>query len=272
MKLYPLERTSLSWIQGQGCQISQSPEDADFIIYESVGDDHGKISMVKNKFSYCKEKLVFILSGDVNFSDDQSVWFATTIVPDNVRKFQLYTTNPRIHKFKSGDVTSKSTFGYFGGTIWDTPERRFMRNLNSDKWKIQECKNYWGESVEMKEEISLNSYNEMVKSHYTLCPKGKGASSMRVAESLACGSIPILINDKSNPFFENYGDLALRLHSTDEKVISEFLNELPIPESGKAEECVDFYNSNINKFGHYTWSVCSGFSNKIIEKLEGIKL
>jgi hypothetical protein len=54
-----------------------------------------------------------------------------------------------------------------------------------------------------------------------LCPKGNGNSSMRIIEALACGAIPVLIDDFSAPFGVSWEDAEVglafntRIHSWD---------------------------------------------------------
>ena len=55
------------------------------------------------------------------------------------------------------------------------------------------------------EETAYDSYRGILNSKLCLCPKGNGNSSMRIVEALACGSVPVLINDFSRPFGIKWG-------------------------------------------------------------------
>ena len=263
MKLFSIKETSIPWILHNGCEVVTNADEADWIIYESVGEPIQDIICARNK--YPRNKLVFILSGDNDFSDNECLWFASNVKPAE-NKFQIYITNPRIYKTEAA-FESKTTFGYFGGTIWNMPERQFMYSL-PERWIIEPVNNYWGLSPDQKVSVSNNSYEKIKKSKYTLCPRGKGPSSMRIAEALACGSIPIMINDNTNPFDDNFGDLAVRLSVEDIPRLDDIVNSLPEPTPDKFNQCVEFYKNNICADNSVPWSVCSGFSHKIIDILK----
>ena len=265
MKLFPLNECSALWItESKFCELSSSPENADFIIFESEGDPFTEIKIVQKKFH--ADKLVFILSGDIDYSDAQSIWFASTIKPNNINKFQIYLTNPRM-SMSSPEFGEKDIFAYFGGTIWNSEERLFLKELPNN-FLIEEIKGYWNLNPEDKIEVTKKSYLKMRRSVYTLCPKGKGSSSMRILEAMANGSIPVLINDSSNPFYENYGNLVLRVAN------DHLLDMVNIVNNNKFEtldflKCYEFYKKNVhNPFT--SWSVCLGFHDKIVSRLQTI--
>jgi hypothetical protein len=271
VKILPLKAKStpiastVSWLEYGGCIITDNPEEADFIVFEDHGDPIQEIIGIKKYFEKFVHKLVFILSGDIDVSDDNSLWFCSSIVPNTSNKFQIYTYNPRIYAIEPG-FNNKTIKGNFCGTIWNTPERQCLKTLSND-WIIKES-NWWNLDVQSKANLSYYTYDLMKSSYYTLCPRGKGSSSMRIVESLASGSIPILIADESNPFYENYGDLPIRIGREDIYNIKEILDGLPIPDQSLLEECIRFYKKHICKQNNFPWTVSSGFSNKIISILE----
>jgi hypothetical protein len=271
LKVLPLKtkntpiRNTREWLENAECVIVDNPEIADFIIFEDHGDPITEIMSAKKRFEEFAQKLVFILSGDADTSDDKSLWFCSSVVPNKSNKFQIYTYNSRIHTTKP-ESKHKTIKGNFCGTIWNTPERRCLTTLSSD-WLIKES-HWWNLDAESKANLSYYTYDLMKSSYYTLCPKGKGSSSMRVAESLACGSIPILIADESDPFYENYGNLAVRIYRKDMQNINKILDKLPIPNESQIEQCIYFYEKQICRYNKLPWTVCSGFSNKIISALK----
>ena len=73
LKIHNINPLSTPWLKLHGCEIA-SPEAADFIIYEQLTDHVAdEVNNIKNK--YQTEKIVFILSGDINISDDKHIWF-----------------------------------------------------------------------------------------------------------------------------------------------------------------------------------------------------
>ena len=154
MKFFCLKECSFSWLSRTDHEITHTAAEADYIIYESTGDPSTEIKNVKEMYADRKGDIIFILSGDVDFSDNESWWFATTLVPNMTNKYQIYTTNPRICSSGAG-YSDKEILGYFGGTIWNTPSRQFLKTLPNE-WLI-ESNNYWELSHEEKIKITQNS-------------------------------------------------------------------------------------------------------------------
>lgn len=249
----------------EGCECVTTPSEADYIVYESTGDPSSEINNVRVMFKDYGRRLVFILSGDRDYSDDIHTWFASSLTADNKTKFQIYTYNPRIYS-QEPKFYEKKFKGVFQGTIWNTPERQCMRNLSKD-WIVKSTTGYWDMNPEQRLDITMSSYDNMRRAMYTLCPRGNGPSSMRVVEALACGSIPVLINDNTNPFEEDFGGLAIRIKREDISNICQILNELETPSEEMFIKCNNFYKSEICKYNDIEWTVVTGFSRKIVNIL-----
>lgn len=112
---------------------------------------------------------------------------------------------------------------------------------------------------------SSSGYNTFVdvmeKSLFSLCPRGYGATSFRICESLQYGSIPIYIYDEPWIPWENdfdFNDVGILCHADD-------LSNLPLILKNKTNEDIKRYQENgekiYNEFFDY-----DGCSKKIIEK------
>jgi hypothetical protein len=268
LKILPIENATQGWLTKESCTIVECPHDADFIIFEKTGDPELEIRRLKQKFNKHLHKLVFILSGDIDFSDNTSIWFCSSLKPNHKNKFQIYTLNPRVYRLDP-ELKPKKIKGFFSGTIWNTPERQCLKNLPNN-WVIED-RDWWGADENSQLKLSKHTYDMMRSSYYTLCPKGKGSSSMRVSEALACGSIPILINDNSNPFCENYGGIPIRITKDEISNVNNIIDGLGNPSEKELLNSLMFYKSNICKNNITTWTICSGFSHKIISTLKLIK-
>lgn len=277
-------------------------DDADYIIFESNGDPIPLIMNIKAR--YPKNKLVFILSGDQSAPiDDDCIWFTNAVKQSGVAKkqTQIFVSNPAIFKYfekhrvnidlSVNQALHRDIDIYFKGTIW-TGMRTDMYNYFKNKpgCNIIQNNDYWGwrlngnkPSQQQIEETAYDSYNDIVKSKLCLCPKGNGNSSMRIIEALACGSIPILINDFSAPFGISWHDIGL---SFDTKIHNwEYIylkcNEL-LKDVARMQEMqkkgyqyfkkVIYGDSELSGFKMYNDlnTVCFGFSKKIIDKLLSI--
>lgn len=99
--------------------------------------------------------------------------------------------------------------------------------------------------------IKTNKYNEiLLNSRFSLCPSGSGPNSIRLWESLACGSIPVLLADTldlpKHPLWEH---AIIRICEKDVANVPQLLSQI-----GKAEEqsrrhnCLKIYNFFHNNY------------------------
>jgi hypothetical protein len=225
LKIGFLNPISAEWARFYGDKIEQVSrvDDADYIIYESNGDPIPTIMKILSIFP--KKKLVFILSGDQSFHiDDECIWFTNAIKSSGLarRQTQIFVSNPAIFKYYAkanlgiavNDITKRGIDIYFKGTIW-TGMRQAMYDYFSKPHTpamiclIEKNNEYWSWRLNSTrkptqaeiEDTAFKTYDTMANDAIlTLCPKGNGNSSMRIIEALACGSIPILIDDFSAPF------------------------------------------------------------------------
>jgi hypothetical protein len=97
------------------------------------------------------------------------------------------------------------------------------------------------------EQIETVEYNTVLSdSVFSLCPEGTGPNTIRLWESMAIGSIPVLFeNDWIRPNIEGYNwdDFSVTISTNDLNNIFEILKSIPV---GKIEEmrqnCINAYN------------------------------
>ena len=286
---------------------------ADYIIFESNGDP---INVIMNiKLHYPKNKLVFILSGDQSIHiDNECIWFTNAIKASGLadKQTQIFVTNPAIYKFYNlfcngnGNGNGNSNANsitidkrpcdiYFKGTIWlgmRTEMYNYFKNKNN--CIIVENNNYWSWRINGAyspsqtdiENTAYETYRQMLKCKLVLCPKGNGNSSMRIIEALACGAIPVLIDDFSNPFNIGWHNVSLVFNTkidTWDTIYDKCQNVINSPEKlhqlqQKGKEFFEnyiycdakYYNRNGTN-GNYNYkdinTVAYGFSTLIINKL-----
>lgn len=277
-------------------QLTNNVNDARYIIYESNGDPVHIINAIKNK--YPKHKLVFILSGDQSqHIDDECIWFTNAIKLSGLAKkqTQIFVTNPAMFKFyeKIGrgvtQMRKRYIDIYFKGTVWSgmrTDMYNFFRDKpnclmenNNEYWTWRLNGNNKPLSTEIEEE-AFKMYQCMDDAILSLCPKGNGNSSMRILESLACGSIPILINDNSKPFGYSFDEISLSFNTDIHhwEYIYEECNKLinDVEKLNNMQKKGQDYFQNIvyrdykniqNAMYQDLNTVCYGFSNLIVSKL-----
>jgi glycosyltransferase involved in cell wall biosynthesis len=302
-----LNHVSSVWFNLYSSKLEQVSrvDDADYIIFESNGDPISTIMKIKATFP--KNKLVFILSGDQNIHiDDECIWFTNAVRSSGLAKMQtqIFVTNPAIFKFYNSLSLSLSTNDtpivkssnrktdiYFKGTIWTgmrtemfeyftrKPICKIIENNGYWSWRLNNVKKPTQEELEL---TAFETYHDMLDSKLVLCPKGNGNSSMRIVEALACGAIPILIDDFSAPFGVEWAEFGLVFNTSVEKwdsIYTKCLRLLTNPSRMEKmqKKGMDYFSNVIygDKHGEIyndINTVCYGFSHKILEKLEKLYL
>jgi hypothetical protein len=314
LKVFYLTTISTEWNKLYSHKIENVNDinSADYIIFESNGDPINLIEHIKN--SLPKNKLVFILSGDQsNHIDNECIWFTNAVKSSGLaeKQTQIFVTNPAIFKFYGKDKDKdkdkeivninsinsleRKTDIYFKGTIWDgmrtdmynefsnKPNCSIIKNNNYWKWR---CESAIKPTQTQLEDTAFDSYFGILNSKLCLCPKGNGNSSMRIIEALACGAIPILINDFSSPFdiLLNKSAIAL-VFDTNKHNWTYIYNEcVKLINNEKRlkqmqQNGLEYFNnivygdSKLEGFEMYKNidTVCFGFSNLIIDKLISMK-
>lgn len=279
-------------------------DDADYIIYESNGDPVHVIMKIKATFP--KNKLVFILSGDQSqHIDNDCIWFTNAVLSSGLarRQIQVFVTNPAIFKYYDKNIKDRGVIEfkkryidvYFKGTIWsgmreDMYNHFTKSNQMSIKCYIQKNNDYWSWRLNNQnkpthaeiEQEAYKTYEIMEGALLCLCPKGNGNSSMRIVEAIACGAVPVLINDFSAPFGNSWEESGVALafdtkvhtwdHIYDEccKLIGDKERLEKMQKKGQ-EYFKDFIygDARLPKFKMYENldTVAFGFSNLILDKL-----
>jgi hypothetical protein len=288
------------YLHSDKVELVKTVDEAKYIIYESNGDPIHSIMKVKECFP--KNKLVFILSGDQSMPiDNECIWFSNAVKSAGLalKQTQIFVTNPAIFKYyESNKMRIENKIAnleinsgnqvYFKGTIWNGM-RTDMYNFFKDKpnCKIIENNKYWSWRLGINkplskeiEDMAFESYEDIFNSIFCLCPKGNGNSSMRIIEALACGNIPILINDFSKPFNNEWTEIALVFDTCKHNwnyIYSEIMNILL--DNDKVYELrrkgyeyfksVIYSDARLPGFKMYKDinTVCFGFSGMIIDKL-----
>ena len=97
----------------------------------------------------------------------------------------------------------------------------------------------------------LNDYNTlMIKSRYSLCPSGTGPNSIRLCESLAFGSIPILLADTLElPHHPLWEVSVLRIQENKLDTIIDLLSKMTSEkEQEMRNNCIKIYNHFKNNY------------------------
>jgi hypothetical protein len=148
----------------------------------------------------------------------------------------LTDTRKRIFEMKHPDNTFIKNTG-----IW-----HFEKIVYSEKQNINNEKN-----KDLNNINNTNSYNQvLLNSRYSLCPSGSGPNTIRFWESLAIGSIPILLADTLElPAHELWDDTILIVPEKDLNIIPDILSKISTEkEKSMRENCITIYNFFKNNY------------------------
>lgn len=110
-----------------------------------------------------------------------------------------------------------------------------------------DSKKHWGLDKGLPEEFKRN-YIEMIgDSKFSICPRGTGISSVRLFESMAMGTIPVIIADNYDPPLSNelnWNEFSVVVAENQIHKINEILNEYSEDDIKKMSiNVLDIYNT-----------------------------
>ena len=132
------------------------------------------------------------------------------------------------------------------------PENCFIENSNG--WHFEKV--VYGQQKKdgtyRKDEKGIEKYNQiLLDSRYTLCPCGSGPNSIRFWESLAIGSIPVLLSDTLDlPSHELFNNSIVRLKESELENLGNILEKISVEEEKvRRENCIKIYNYFKDNYG-----------------------
>ena len=129
---------------------------------------------------------------------------------------------------------------------------------NSGEWhfadSIYKIQNYNNQDVvdnSNKHIDNKNKYNEiLLNSDFSLCPSGSGPNSIRLWESLACGTIPVILADTLDlPKHQKWDDAVIFCQESNLKNIPTILSTISNEKKEVMKRnCIKIYNHFKNNF------------------------
>jgi hypothetical protein len=156
--------------------------------------------------------------------------------------------NPNINLNKNRDILCS----FIGAIRGRHKIREIMANY------LSTLPNYF-----ISESVGYNKFTDiMERSIFSLCPRGYGATSFRICESLQHGSIPIYIYDRDwTPWYDefDFNDIGIKVHANNIQQIPNIINNI-------TKEQVKKYHEN-GKLIYEKYFTYDGCTKKIIDKL-----
>lgn len=129
---------------------------------------------------------------------------------------------------------------------------------NTGQWHFQDVvykeqtKNIKLDNKKKKKELkNTQKYNNiLLNSRYSLCPSGSGPNTIRFWESLAIGSIPILLSDTFElPYHKLWKEAIIIIDEKNYKNINNILSSINLEQEKKMRRnCIKIYNYFKNNF------------------------
>lgn len=159
--------------------------------------------------------------------------------------------NPKINLNKNRNILCSFMGAISGRHI----VRERMRNVLSNN-----------SSFVLNEKISYESFTDiMERSLFSLCPRGYGATSFRICESLQHGSIPIYLYDKDwTPWSDefDFNKIGLKFHIDD---VDQIYDVIKNKNKDEIDEYIKYGREIYHEYFDY-----EGCSKKIIKKINDI--
>lgn len=150
-----------------------------------------------------------------------------------------YISNIRRHIFTK--LTNKEDV-----YIENTGEWHFNKVVYSHAQNINKQMN-----IDKRHSDKTNRYNKLlINSRYSLCPSGSGPNSIRFWESLACGSIPVLLSDTIElPYHIDWGEAIIVYPENKIEDIDNYIRSISIEEEElRRKKCIELYKYFKNNF------------------------
>jgi hypothetical protein len=100
-------------------------------------------------------------------------------------------------------------------------------------------------------DLRTGYYNDtLIRSRFSLCPSGSGPSSIRLWESLACGSVPVVLADTLDlPYHPLWADSVIRIPESRITGVRDILSAVPAErEMEMRANCLRIYDDFRNSF------------------------
>jgi len=166
------------------------------------------------------------------FQDNDFMSIERDLLYSFICGFQFnYLSNIRNDIFKLNhpeDALVKNTGQWHFNNLVYSNKQNKQRDLNVDNNHIDATKNY---------------NNILLRSRYSLCPSGSGPNSIRFWESLACGSIPVLLADTLElPGNIEWSNAIVFIKEKDIGTLEDVLRNIPHDrEIEMRKKCIDIY-------------------------------
>jgi len=136
---------------------------------------------------------------------------------------------------------------HFNNIVYSNKQNK-KRELNIDKKHIDNTEKY---------------NNVLLNSRFSLCPSGSGPNTIRFWESLAIGSIPILLSDTLElPHDFKWDDAIIRIPEKELANLPNILQEISVEQEQKMrKKCIEIYNKLKNNFSNKKNKTLTIFSN-----------
>lgn len=123
----------------------------------------------------------------------------------------LSTPNQYINKVHLQSTERQYLFSFIGAMSHKC--RRRIMDLDSERAYLQNTSdfNVWNTTEAEMESRAKNYAQVLSTSHFVLCPRGIGTSSIRLFESLEAGRAPVIISDQWVPPHETNWDFAIQV-------------------------------------------------------------
>ncbi len=219
---------------GAGHTLAGDPEEADLVIFAEVRDEGPAFEFVRSHPIYrARSQDCFVFS-----IHDTVIPIVRGIFPSITRRHYDATRTRSGFYLNALDFTphreileqqQPQVLAGFAGTIGNHPVRSRVASLRSDEIEVRDTAGLYqiarvaGARVET-ESLERSYVRDLLRGKFALCPRGKGASSIRIFEALGAGRVPVIISDDwVEPLGPDWNSFSLRVSENDVGKIPDLL-------------------------------------------------
>jgi hypothetical protein len=272
------EKLAKLWsLSSRNHELTDCAEEADIVLVSDLAGPNWfwdlRANTIVNRYP---EKCFAVSDSDYPFPLLHGIYTsATNKLPFKTRfrsaGYNLYPDNylnPYI-KDHPGDAYKnhkKYLYSFSGRDSSPVRLKLFKLQKNKDGFICDSTKQFaaFGSSPEPKETWQKDYVRVLNESKYALCPRGVGATSLRLFESMKMGVAPVILSDKwLYPVGPAWKDFAIMLREYDVSRVHDILNgcESEYVQRGKlARKAYEEYFSE-NVYFDYLVDLCSGIQN-----------
>jgi hypothetical protein len=189
--------------------LTNNPEEAGIILFGDIREENWTKKLLENElinkyphkcFSLSWNDSPFFLNHGIYVNNRKSFWSLGRVRTGAYTLRHFSSINPYIesHRISDQDYKGKKyLLTFIGRNSHRIRKKIFNIAFNREDIFLEDSSNFnlWSKGSDGKIERQKYFYNMLLRSKFSLCPRGNGTNSIRLFESMQMGIAPVIISD-----------------------------------------------------------------------------